>query len=95
MNAHFQGIIRLINKHDGNDFGITIKFPMFLLHEGRDDDVYAFVGLFGTVLVDGTQVRTWIPPFTKFKMEQVEVTLFGLETKTAATMPFLPIAKIS
>jgi hypothetical protein len=28
-------------------------------------------------------------------MEQVEVTLFGLETKTAATMPFLPIAKIS
>ena len=30
MNAHFQGIIRLINKHDGNDFGITIKLTMFL-----------------------------------------------------------------
>ena len=43
MNAHFQGIIRLINKHDGNDYGITMKFPMFLLHEGRDDDAYAFL----------------------------------------------------
>ena len=44
--------------------------------------------LLGTVLVDGTQVQTWIPPFTKFKTEQVKATLFGLEKKTAATMTF-------
>jgi hypothetical protein len=50
--------------------------------------------LSGTVLVDGTQVQTWIPPFTKFKTEQVKATLFGLEKKTAATMTFLPIAQI-
>jgi hypothetical protein len=34
MNAHFQGIIRLINKHDGNDFEITIKLTMFLFAWG-------------------------------------------------------------
>ena len=92
MNAHFQGIIRLINKHDGNDFGITIKFPMFLLHEGRDDDAYAFVRYSARRWYSGSDVD---PAFYKIQDGTSEATLFGLETKTAATMTFLSIAQIS
>lgn len=43
MNGHMQELLRLIHNHVGNhDYGMSQKFPNFLLHEGRDDEAYAF-----------------------------------------------------
>ena len=43
MNMHLQELLRLSHKFDGYDYGLGGKFPLFLLHEGCDNDAYAFV----------------------------------------------------
>ena len=43
MNMHFQELLRLVHNFEGYDYGLATKFPTFLLHEGRDDDAYAYV----------------------------------------------------